>query len=211
MIDPKLVKLVLASASPRRAQLLTEAGFEFEVRTPELAEETIGHGDPRMLVTSLAYAKARRVADELDEGIVLGADTVVCLPREAGLPTGQAGLSDEIVGNPHDADEARRILSKLSGTTHSVLTGVCLVNARRGERLMGYEKTVVRMKKLTDRELDDYVQSGEGIGKAGAYAVQENGDRFVEIVEGSFSNVVGLPMELTNRLIDEMMNLIYRA
>lgn len=204
MIDPKLVKLILASSSPRRAQLLTEAGFEFEVHIPELAEEAMGHGNPRILVTSLAYAKARRVADKLDKGLVLGADTVVCLPREASL-------SNEVVGNPHNADEARRILGKLSGTTHSVLTGVCLINARRGERLMGYEKTVVRMKELTDRELNDYVESGEGIGKAGAYAIQENGDRFVEIVEGSFSNVVGLPMELTERLIDEMMKLIYRA
>ena len=198
MRNLKLVKLTLASASPRRARLLTEAGYTFEVRPPQLDEEVVGHGAPRFFATSLAYAKVRRVADGLEEGIILGADTIVC-------------LDDEILGKPHDRDEARRILQRLSDTTHRVITGVCVVNTRRGERLMGCEETVVRMRPLTDVELEEYVQSGEGIGKAGAYAIQENGDKFVEIVSGDFSNVVGLPMALTRRLIDEMMQLIYRA
>lgn len=198
MRNPKLVKLTLASASPRRARLLAEAGYTFEVCPPQLDEDAVGHGDPRSLAASLAYAKVRRVADGLEEGIVLGADTIVC-------------LGDEILGKPNDRDESRRILQRLSGTTHRVITGVCVVNARRGERLMGCEETVVRMKPLTDVELEEYLRSGEGIGKAGAYAIQENGDKFVEIVRGDFSNVVGLPMTLARRLIDEMMRLIYRA
>ena len=190
------VKLILASASPRRAQLLAEAGHPFEVRAPHLREEDIiAAAGPRSLAMSLAYAKARRIADELSEGIVLGADTVVC-------------LGDEILGKPADRDDARRIMMKLSGTVHSVITGVCLVDACRGERLMGAEETVLHMKKLTEQELEDYVRSGEGMGKAGAYAIQETGDRYIEIVHGSLTNVIGLPMELTERLLAQMMKLI---
>jgi len=205
MRDPKLVKITLASASPRRAKLLTEAGYRFDVRPPGLEEEAVAGGDARFLAVSLAYAKARHVADSLNEGIVLGADTVVC------LADGNPGSTAEILGKPQDADEARRILRKLSGTTHRVITGVCIINARRGERLMGCDETLCKMKPLSENELEDYVRSGEGIGKAGAYAIQETGDRFVEIVDGSLTNVVGLPMELTERLINEMMRLIYRA
>ena len=199
MPDPKQIKLILASASPRRAQLLAEAGYVFEVRPPRLREDDLtAETDPRALAMSLAYAKARRIADELNEGLVLGADTIVC-------------LGDEIIGKPADEDEARHILTRLSGTTHSVITGVCLVDAARGERLMGAEETTLRMKKMSPDELETYVRSGEGIGKAGAYAIQETGDRFVEIVHGSLSNVIGLPMDLTGRLIDRMLRLIRRA
>ena len=194
--NPQHFRLILASASPRRAQLLTEAGYTFEVRAPKLREDDVtGHTDPRSLAMALAYAKARRIADELDEGVVLGADTIVC-------------LGSEIIGKPADRDEARTILGKLSGSTHSVITGVCLVDARRSDRLMDFEETLLRMKKLTDRELEDYVQSGEGLGKAGAYAIQETGDRYVTIVRGSLSNVVGLPMDLTRHLLDQMLKLI---
>ena len=192
MTYPMPVKLILASASPRRAQLLAEAGHPFEVRAPHLREEDItGAAGPRSLAMSLAYAKARRIADELTEGIVLGADTVVC-------------LGDEIVGKPADLDDARRILRKLSGTVHSVITGVCLVDACRGERLMGAEETLLHMRQLTEQELEAYVASGEGMGKAGAYAIQETGDRYIEIVHGSLTNVIGLPMESLQRHLPEL-------
>ncbi len=195
-VDPKSVKLILASASPRRAALLAEAGYTFEVRPPCLHEDDVTvQNNPAVLAMALAYAKARRIADELDNGVVLGADTIVC-------------LGHEIIGKPATPDEARTILSRLSGTTHSVITGVCLVDAVRSERLMGFEETLLRMKKLSPKELEDYVNSGEGIGKAGAYAIQETGDRYVEIIHGSLSNVIGLPMELLARLLDRMLKLI---
>lgn len=195
MVNLKSVELVLASGSPRRVELLRQAGYTFEVRVPDLKEDDLSAADPRALVQSLAYAKARQIADTLSEGIVLGADTVVC-------------LGDEVIGKAHDAVQAREILGRLTGTTHSVLTGVCLVDASRGERLCGCDETRITMKKLTDQELEEYVRSGEGIGKAGAYAIQEKGDRFVERVDGSFTNVVGLPMEMLEQMLSEMMRLV---
>jgi len=189
--------LVLASSSARRRQLMTEAGYRFEVVEPILPEDHLHPQDPRVVAESLAYAKARQIADTLERGIVVGADTVVA-------------FENRIIGKAHSAEEAHEILSMLSGTTHQVITGVCVFNARRGERLIGAETTGVVMKKMTDAELEAYVASGEGIGKAGAYAIQETGDRFVERLEGSFTNVVGLPMKLLASYLDVMKKLIYR-
>lgn len=189
--------LVLASSSERRRELMSEAGYDFEVIVPSIGEDHLHQQDPRILAESLAHSKARQVADKLERDVVVGADTVVA-------------IGNEIIGKPADADDARRILKSLSGTTHEVITGLCLVNARRGERLLGVETTHITMRELTDVELDDYVRSGEGLDKAGAYAIQETGDRFVEKIEGSFTNVVGLPMKMLADFLDVMKGLIYR-
>ena len=189
--------LILASNSERRRQLMREAGYDFEVIVPSIGEDHLHRQDPRILAESLAHAKARQVADKLEEGVVVGADTIVA-------------IGNEILGKPADADDARRILKRLSGTTHEVITGLCLVDARRGERLFGAETTHITMRELTDTELDDYVHTGEGLDKAGAYAIQETGDRFIEKIEGSFTNVVGLPMKMLADFLDVMKDLIYR-
>jgi septum formation protein len=188
--------VILASSSERRRRLLEEAGYDFEVVVPKLGEDRLHPQDPTVLAESLAYAKARQVADRLDRNIVIGADTIV-------------SLQGRVIGKPADETEAREILRKLSGSTHEVITGVCLVNARRGERLLGSDLTRVTLRKLSDSELDAYVHSGEGFGKAGAYAIQESGDRFVQRLDGSFTNVVGLPMPLLARMLDVMKKLIY--
>jgi septum formation protein len=188
--------VVLASSSERRRRLMEDAGYDFEVIVPSLKEDRLHPQDPLVLAESLAYAKARQVADRLERHVVIGADTVV-------------SLGGRLIGKPADEAEAREILRRLSGSTHEVITGVCLVNARRGERLLGSEITRVVMKNLSEAELDAYVRSGESIGKAGAYAIQENGDRFVERIDGSFTNVVGLPMLLLARMLDVMKKLIY--
>jgi len=189
--------VILASSSERRRRLMEEAGYDFEVIVPDLGEDRLHRQDPRVLAESLAYAKARQVADGLERGIVIGADTVV-------------SLDGEVIGKASDERAARAILRKLSGSTHEVITGLCVLNAQRGERLIGADTTRVTMRKLTAEDLEQYVRSGEGIGKAGAYAIQENGDRFIEKIDGSFTNVVGLPMKMLADFLDVMKNLVYR-
>ena len=189
--------VILASSSERRRRLMEEAGYDFEVTVPALKEDHLKSNDPRVLAESLAYAKARQVADGLDDGVIIGADTIV-------------SLAGEVIGKPEDEAQAREILKRLSATTHQVITGLCLVSARRGERLMGAEVTRVTMKEMSEEDFESYIRSGEGVGKAGAYAIQESGDRFVQSIEGSFTNVVGLPMKLLADFLDVMEKLIYR-
>ena len=182
-------QLVLASSSPRRRQLLAEAGVDFTIDPPRLDEpsDRMKHLRPRQMAEALAYFKARDVADRHDGRLVLGADTVVAGP-------------EGIVGKPADADDARRMLSRLSGSRHAVITGVALVGPA-ARRLIASDVTWVTMRPMSDQELDDYIASGEWEGKAGAYAIQETADRFVTALEGSFSNVVGLPIELVTRML----------
>jgi septum formation protein len=174
---------VLASRSPRRAELLRAAGFEFSVRAAEV-DETPREGEaPRDYVLRLAEEKARAVA--ADEGeIVLAADTTVV-------------LGSEIMGKPSDAADAVRILRALSGQRHEVITGICL---RRGVRVArDFASTAVWFAELSDAEIADYVSSGEPMDKAGAYGIQGLASRFIDRIEGSYTNVVGLPVALTYR------------
>lgn len=182
---------ILASASPRRAALLREYDYEFDivvapVEEPERLEDATA---PAELAEALSHFKARAVADGLDRGVVLGADTV-------------AALGETIFGKPSDEEDARRILQSLSGTRHDVITGVTLLDAESGKRETRHARTGVVMKPLSEKELDDYLATGAWQGKAGAYGIQDYGDAFVERIEGSFTNVVGLPMELLTSMLD---------
>jgi len=182
--------VILASASPRRHDLFKELGRPFRV-VPPTADESIPEGlPPRRVAEELAVRKAESVAAGLRNGLVVAADTLVA-------------LGDVIIGKPRDRDHAREILRRLSRESHFVITGVCILDAATGRRRVASARTRVTMRRMTPEETDAYVDSGEGMGKAGAYAIQETGDRFVERVEGSFSNVVGLPLELLRRLLDE--------
>jgi len=183
--------LILASTSPRRRDLLRAAGYRFVVRPPPVGERGVPpHGSPGAYVESLAYLKAEAAVEAhgLEAGIVLGADTAV-------------ELGGALLGKPADPDDARRILARLSGTRHRVLTGLALVDLDRGRRLLAHEVTGIRMAPLSPDAIDAYVESGEAMGKAGAYAVQETGDQYVEAMDGSRTNVVGLPMELLERML----------
>jgi len=185
------LKLILASNSPRRRELLRQAGYRFEVRPPPIEDRGVtGAPSPGALVESLAYLKAMASVDahRMAEGLVLAADTVVV-------------LAGRIIGKPADEADARRILSELSGSEHRVLTGMALVDVAKRHRLLAHDATRIRMRRITPAEIDTYVASGEAMGKAGAYALQETGDRYVEAIEGSLTNVVGLPMELLERMI----------
>lgn len=181
------VPLILASASPRRADLLAAAGVSFLVRPAEVDETPLTGEAPHAYVERVARAKAWAVFAAPGD-VVLGADTTVV-------------LGERILGKPATRDEARGMLAALSGQVHDVLTGVVL----RGD---GHERaavavTRVRFAPLSPAELDWYVHSGEPEGKAGAYAIQGRASRFVEAVEGSYSNVVGLPVHLVYRLLRE--------
>lgn len=183
-------RLILASASPRRAQLLRENGYSFEVIEPPLEEPArLSEGlGPIELAEALSFFKAKSVAERLRDGLVLGADTI-------------ATLDGEIFGKPRDREDARRILRTICGTRHDVITGVALIDAATKRRSMRHDVTAVFMRYLSEGELTDYLDSNEWQGKAGAYGIQDHGDAFVERIEGSFTNVVGLPMELLARML----------
>ena len=185
------MKLILASASPRRLALLRDAGVEPEVRPSDCDEHVDGALTPAETVRTLAERKALAAVDELGEaGYVLAADTVV------------AAADGEILGKPVDDADARRMLHKLSGTRHYVLTGVAA--AQGGRLVSGVCRTAVLFRELTDAEIDAYVASGESRGKAGSYAIQEHGDRFALGIEGPWDNVVGLPVELADELLSSL-------
>ncbi len=182
------VRLVLASASPRRRALLAEAGVPFDVLPGRVDEERPRGLTPVDLARELAREKARDAARTLPrEGrtVILGADTVVALD------------DGRVLGKPADGVEARAHLRALSGTTHSVITGVCVREEPGGVEDTFHVETRVTMRPLAPAEVDAYADSGEGLDKAGGYAIQEGGDRFVTALAGSRSNVVGLPMEET--------------
>ena len=189
---PLRCRLILASASPRRPALLREYGYTFEVIEPRLHEpdELAGNPTPEAQAEALSYFKARSAADVVNEGIILAADTVVA-------------LEDCQFGKPADRDDARRILQALTGTTHTVITGVTLLDAATGERLIQHDSTAVTMKPMTEAEMERYLDTGAWEGKAGAYGIQDRGDAFVERTEGSFTNVVGLPMELVSAMLEK--------
>ena len=176
------MKLVLASGSPRRKDLLNEAGLEFEIQpadVDEIEDWSLGIDE---LVSQNASLKAEAVAAERPEAVVLGADTLVA-------------LDDQPLGKPSDLDHAFEMLKSLIGKTHVVCTGVCLTRREPALRLEFIERTFVTFRTLTDPQIREYLGSIEPLDKAGSYAAQDHGDFIIEKTEGSWTNVVGLPME----------------
>ena len=177
-----LPPLILASASPRRSELLRELGVEFQVipgHAPEIHHEQMTAGE---LVQINAYRKARSIAKQFPDALVLGADTLVY-------------LGTTLFGKPANRAAARAMLAQLQGRTHQVVTGVCLFHLRGHRCRIFAENTAVTFRPLTAAQIDDYLQRMNPLDKAGAYAIQEHGERIVEKISGSFSNVVGLPLE----------------
>jgi septum formation protein len=180
--------LVLASASPRRQELLRNAGIPFEVQAAEIREETHPGELAKDCAERLAREKASAVAWQRPEDVVLGADTVVA-------------VDGEILGKPADKADAIRMLRMLSGREHRVITGVALV--LRGKWFVASEITRVTFSEITEREISDYVATGEPMDKAGAYAIQGIASRWIPRIEGDYSNVVGLPVALVWSLLRE--------
>jgi septum formation protein len=183
------MKLVLASASPRRADLLRAAGFSFEILPVDLDERFRPGEKPEAAVERLAEAKASAAMSLRPDAVILAADTTVVVRGEA-------------LGKPKDAEDARRMLMLLSGRSHEVLTGMCLLSG--GRRLVHVEPTRVRFHRLSDAEIDWYIATGEPADKAGGYAVQGFASRFIEAIDGSYSNVVGLPISSLYNLLKEL-------
>jgi septum formation protein len=184
------VKLILASASPRRALLLKQVGIPFQV-IPSTVNEAVEGFTPEETVVKLALAKARQVAAGFSDGLVLGADTVVV-------------YQDTVLGKPRSAHEARRMLLQLSGGEHRVITGLALVDAARGGYQTASSETRVWMRALESELIDAYVATGEPMDKAGAYGIQEKAAFFVERIEGCYFNVVGLPLTQLYLLLSRM-------
>ena len=175
--------LVLASQSPRRSKILLQAGIPFTVRAADVDESVLAAESPVDYVQRLAEAKAYAI-EAADDETVLGADTTVV-------------IDGEILAKPADAADARRMLARLSGRRHEVLTGICL--RRGGHAIRDCATTGVVFAALSDAQIDEYVASGEPMDKAGAYAIQGLASKFVERIEGDYFNVMGLPVALVYR------------
>ncbi len=201
-----MLSLVLASASPRRRELLAATGLEFVVAPADVDENLAEFCEPEAAAVELALRKARAAAQSwrtsracgaelAADALVLGADTIVAVPQAGGWV---------LLGKPEDERDAARMLALLSGSRHLVATGVAVVRAGDGALRTGIERTFVSMREITPAERADYVASGEWQGKAGGYAIQETADRFVvRLEEGGLDNVVGLPVALVQRLLAE--------
>jgi len=181
-------KLILASASPRREELLRGVGLSFQVIPSEEGEEENLLEEPRLRAEALALRKARDVAKRMRGGLVIGADTLVEVERF-------------ILGKPKDSEEAREQLRRLSGRVHRVITGVAVVGAESGREEVASEVTLVKMRECSPQEIEAYLLTGEPFDKAGSYAIQGLGAFLVEGIQGDWSNVVGLPLGTLRQLL----------
>lgn len=190
MSEGNPAQIILASASPRRRQLMSEAGYEFKVVLPEVDESAFNTNDaePVEYAKNLALAKAKNVAQKYPDSFVIGADTIV-------------DFQGRIIGKAADAEEAEQITKKLFSAPHKVVTGVAIVRLSDGTELVESDSTTVYPRKMTAEQIAGHIKGGSWRDKAGAYAIQETGDEFVEKIEGSLTNVMGLPMELLESLL----------
>ncbi|MFH1336099.1 MAG: Maf family protein [Candidatus Zixiibacteriota bacterium] len=185
-------KLILASSSPRRKEILEKEGIEFEIKFPSDIVEETSNSDPVEHVLILSRKKAESVSDRTDGGIILGADTVVV-------------LNGVILGKPQNSKEAFGMLRKLSGRSHRVYTGITLWNKYNGKIISDYDCTEVRFNRLEDQKIASYIDTGEPMDKAGAYGIQGMGSFLVESINGNLDNVIGLP---TGKLKEMLINII---
>jgi septum formation protein len=187
--------LVLASASPRRQELLKNAGVEFVVKPANIPEIRDKDETPRTFAGRMAREKARAVFAGTNNEYVLGADTVVTVGAKGVSPVN----GDLVLGKPQDEQDAGRMLRRLSGREHQVITGVCLVAL--GFQDVRSETTAVHFSALTDADIREYIATGEPMDKAGAYAIQGAASRWISKIEGDYSNVVGLPVALVLQML----------
>lgn len=175
--------LVLGSSSPARRELLERNGYQFTVLPANIDEPTeAGYPNPRQLVQHISWLKAEVVAPQVEEGIILTADTV-------------AWLDGQVIGKPKDEADARRILTFLGGREHELWTGVCLWRRPDNVQIIWQEQTICLFRGLSDSELDEYLKTRLWANNSGGYAIEENNDPYLKIINGSLTNVIGLPME----------------
>jgi septum formation protein len=186
-------RIILASKSPRRRKLLSEAGYEFVV-IPSDVEESVFSADgikASEYAERLALAKAKSVASKHPDSIVIGADTVI-------------DLDGRIIGKPADAKDAEQITEKLFSAPHKVITGIAIVRCCDSIEMVDSDTTIIYPKKITAEQIFEHIKSESWQDKAGAYAIKETGDEFIEKIEGSLTNVMGMPMELLERILQKI-------
>ena len=187
MIQPVL-PLILASGSPRRRELLDLMGLTYTVETPDVDESF--SGCPSETVMEISRRKAAAVAARHSDSIIIAADTLV--------------FADGALGKPHTPERAKEMLRSLAGNWHHVYTGITVINTRSGRILRNVDKTRVHLVPMTEQEIDAYVATGEPLDKAGAYGIQGMGGMFVDRIDGSYSNVVGLPMSMLHIMLAQV-------
>lgn len=184
-------KLILASTSPRRAEILRKQRIDFEVICPDNIEEEKISVDPIEHVLELSRKKVESASHKVEKGLILGADTIVV-------------LNGEILGKPKDEAHAQRILRKLSGKTHRVYTGLTLMDKTSGKISSDHDCTEVKFNELDEDDIKDYIATGEPMDKAGAYGIQGMGSFLVEGIRGNLDNVIGLPMQKFREILKKM-------
>lgn len=187
MIQPVL-PLILASGSPRRRELLDLMGLTYTVETPDVDESFSGR--PSETVMEISRRKAAAVAARHSDSIIIAADTLV--------------FADGALGKPHTPERAKEMLRSLAGNWHHVYTGITVINTRSGRILRNVDKTRVHLVPMTEQEINAYVATGEPLDKAGAYGIQGMGGMFVDRIDGSYSNVVGLPMSMLRIMLAQV-------
>ncbi len=192
------MRIVLASSSPRRSELLKMMNVPFECIPSEIDEKSLTEESPENIVMGLAFEKAFDICERVEDAIVIGSDTIVYL--------------DEVLGKPSDASEAVEMLKKLSGKTHSVYTGVAVICLEKGIKIIDYVETEVTFNDLSDTVINAYVESGEPLDKAGAYGIQGLGSVLVKSINGDFFSVMGMPLSKLNEILNNAfkINLLTR-
>jgi septum formation protein len=184
--------MILASTSPRRKQILTKSGFEFEIFAPGINENKIikktRTDAPYKIATLLAFEKAKSAMQKFKRGLIVGADTIVVLGRE-------------IIGKPKSKKNAVEILKKLSNSTHKVITAIAMIDVETSKSIVTFETSFVTFRKLKPKQINDYVNNNNIMDKAGAYAIQEGADPFIKKIKGSYYNVVGFPIEKFKKIM----------
>lgn len=199
MVPTLPFRLILASGSRGRRELMQRHGYTFDVQPSNIPEPTEARlGDCRHYVAELAWLKAAAIAPEVREGVIIAADTV-------------GWLHGKVIGKPEGEADARRIITALAGTVHELWTGVCLWHRPGDRQWCWQERSLVRMKSLSSQEIDDYLKTRLWEGCSGAYAIQMPDDPYLTVVDGSTSNVIGLPMESLNRALTDLAVLAARG
>jgi len=184
-------RIILASTSPRRKELLESIGLKFEIQPSDYEEDMTLKMPPKKLAEFLSLNKARSVAEKNNDAIVIGADTIVVLGKQ-------------VLGKPHTEKEAKRMLRLISGKTHSVITGVTVIDTSKNIMITKSVETKIWIKKLSPKEIESYVASKEPLDKAGAYAIQGLGSLIVKKIEGDYSGTVGLPLFLLREELEKI-------
>ena len=186
-------RFVLASNSPRRIALLRLLGYHFDVIPHDIEEYVSSNVLPTKLVQNLAFLKACDVARRVDNAIIISADTIIL-------------HNNSILGKPKNIHDAKRMLLTLSDSEHAIISGVCIMDVPSHKKLLRSDRTYIRMKHIAEQDIEMYISSGEPMDKAGAYAVQGEGRKFIEKIIGSYSNAVGLPLETVQEMINIFVN-----